>query len=45
MAAAVGEQAPAFALRNARGEEVRLADLAGQKRALLVFYPQDQTTG
>ncbi len=41
----VGEMAPDFTLRGTTGGEVRLSDLLGRKRALLVFYPQDQTTG
>lgn len=45
MAATVGGMAPEFALKNSRGEEIRLADLRGRKRALLVFYPQDLTSG
>jgi len=45
MAAAVGEAAPEFALRNQAGNEVRLADRRGATRALLVFYPKDLTTG
>ncbi len=37
---AVGEQAPAFTLRNQDGEEVSLSDYRGRK-VLLVFYPGD----
>jgi peroxiredoxin (alkyl hydroperoxide reductase subunit C) len=37
---AVGEQAPAFTLRNQEGEDVSLADYKGRK-VLLVFYPMD----
>jgi peroxiredoxin len=37
---AVGEQAPAFTLRNEEGEDVSLADYKGRK-VLLVFYPMD----
>jgi len=41
----VGEMAPEFALRGARGQEFRLADLRGKAAAVLFFYPKDQTTG
>jgi thioredoxin-dependent peroxiredoxin len=41
----VGDIAPDFSLRTSRGEEVRLSDLAGRRRALLVFYPKDKTSG
>ncbi len=41
----VGEIAPEVALRGARGEEFRLADLRGRSTAVLFFYPKDQTGG
>ena len=41
----VGKMAPDFALRGTRGDEVRLSDLRGRKRAVLVFYPKDRTSG
>jgi len=41
----VGEMAPDFTLNGTRGAEVQLSDLRGQTRALLLFYPKDQTTG
>lgn len=41
----VGELAPDFALRGANGDEVRLSDLRGKRRALLIFYPKDMTSG
>lgn len=41
----LGEMAPDFRLRGTRGAEVRLRDLRGQTRALLLFYPKDQTSG
>ncbi|MEZ5078325.1 MAG: redoxin domain-containing protein [Solirubrobacterales bacterium] len=37
---AVGEDAPAFTLRNQDGEEVSLSDFSG-RRVMLVFYPLD----
>lgn len=39
-----GDTAPAFTLRNDRGEEVSLADFAGQ-RVLVYFYPRANTPG
>ena len=42
---AVGEMAPDFALRGTRGDEVRLSELRGHKRAVLIFYPKDRTSG
>ena len=41
----VGDMAPDFTLRGASGDVVRLSELRGAKRALLLFYPQDQTSG
>jgi peroxiredoxin len=41
----VGTEAPDFALRGAQGDEVRLSALRGRKRALLIFYPKDLTSG
>ena len=41
----VGDEAPEFALRGAYGDETRLRDLRGTKRALLIFYPKDATSG
>ena len=41
----VGDMAPDFTLRGAKGEEVHLRDLQGRRRALLLFYPKDRTTG
>jgi peroxiredoxin len=34
-----------FTLRGANGDEIRLEDLRGEKRALLIFYPKDATSG
>ena len=41
----VGVDAPDFTLRGAGGAEMSLSSLRGQKRALLIFYPQDKTSG
>ena len=40
-----GDLAPDFALQNSRGETIRLSDLRGSKRALIIFYPMDKTSG
>lgn len=40
----VGDAAPAFALPAAGGQEITLAGLRGRK-AVLYFYPKDDTTG
>ncbi len=40
----IGDQAPAFALRDASGQIVKLADFAG-RRVVLYFYPRDNTPG
>lgn len=45
MTVTVGREAPDFTLRGASGDEVRLSALRGQKRALLIFYPKDMTSG
>ena len=39
-----GNLAPAFTLEDADGNEVSLADLAGQN-VILYFYPRDDTPG
>lgn len=39
-----GDTAPAFTLPNDRGEEVSLADFAGQ-RVIVYFYPRANTPG
>jgi len=41
MAIAVGQTAPQFTLKDQNQKEVRLSDFAGQKNAVLVFYPLD----
>ena len=42
---AIGTEAPDFSLASHRGQAVHLADLRGNRRALLVFYPKDDTPG
>jgi mycoredoxin-dependent peroxiredoxin len=39
MALAVGQDAPAFTLKDQNGNEVSLADFRGEKNVVLVFYP------
>jgi peroxiredoxin Q/BCP len=41
----VGDEAPDFAARGARGDEVRLRDFRGRQRVVLFFYPKDMTSG
>ncbi len=41
----VGDMAPDFTLRGASANEVTLSALRGNKRALLMFYPEDMTSG
>jgi thioredoxin-dependent peroxiredoxin len=41
----VGDQAPDFAARGSRGDEVRLRDFAGKQHVVLFFYPKDMTSG
>jgi thioredoxin-dependent peroxiredoxin len=40
-----GKQAPKFTLRNEKGDNVSLADFAGEKYVVLYFYPKDATPG
>ncbi len=40
-----GEMAPEFELKGTATPGLRLGDLRGRVRAMLVFYPMDQTTG
>ena len=41
----IGDLAPDFALKNTKGETIRLGELRDLKRALLIFYPKDKTSG
>jgi peroxiredoxin Q/BCP len=41
----VGDLAPDFTLRGTSGNEFTLSSLRGSKRALLMFYPEDGTSG
>ncbi len=40
---ATGTQAPGFALKDHLGREISLAQFAGQRHAMLLFYPLDFT--
>ncbi|MBI3653353.1 MAG: thioredoxin-dependent thiol peroxidase [Acidobacteria bacterium] len=44
MTLSIGDQAPAFKLKDAAGQTIRLADFKGQK-VVLYFYPKDMTPG
>lgn len=41
----VGDLAPEFDLTGTIGPGLKLSDLRGKKRAVLIFYPQDCTSG
>src|SRR5215813_3908146 len=41
MSIAVGQTAPDFALQNQDKQEVKLADFAGKKNVVIMFYPLD----
>jgi peroxiredoxin Q/BCP len=41
----VGDKAPAFRLKDAKGNWVSNKDFAGKKRVVLYFYPRDDTPG
>lgn len=40
-----GENAPDFNLKGTTSEGLALSEIKGKKRALLVFYPEDMTSG
>ncbi len=41
----IGKRAPAFTLSDEKGRDMSLANFAGKKNVLLVFYPGDLTPG
>lgn len=41
----VGDMAPDFTLSGTKGDQFTLSSLRGSKRALLLFYPEDMTSG
>ncbi|MAT51723.1 MAG: thioredoxin-dependent thiol peroxidase [Porticoccaceae bacterium] len=41
----IGNMAPAFSLRNQRGETVSLKDFKGSRNVVLYFYPKAMTPG
>lgn len=41
----VGNVAPAFSLKNQRGETIKLTDFKGNKNVVLYFYPKAMTPG
>ncbi len=41
----VGDVAPQFELKGTTTDGLNLADIRGKKRAMLVFYPKDRTSG
>ena len=45
MLIARGKKAPDFSLVSSGGDTVRLADFAGKKHVVLIFYPGDDTPG
>jgi peroxiredoxin len=45
MSATVGEMAPEFSLPGTTGPGLDLAELRGNRRAALFFYPADRTSG
>ena len=45
MATDIGGEAPDFTLKGAQGDDVKLSTFRGAKRALLLFYPTDMTSG
>jgi peroxiredoxin Q/BCP len=42
---AIGKAAPAFKLKNQKGEDVSLKDFKGEKDVVLYFYPKAMTPG
>jgi len=40
-----GEKAPEFAVKNQKGDEVKLSDFKDKQHVLLAFYPKDFTGG
>jgi len=42
---AVGDDAPDFSVKGTNGDPISLKDFRGKKRVVLVFYPQDMTSG
>lgn len=45
MSVGVGDVAPVFSLKGTTGPGLDLAELFGQSRAALFFYPADRTAG
>ena len=41
----IGNKAPAFALKNQKGEKVSLKDFEGKKNVVIYFYPKALTPG
>lgn len=41
----VGSEAPDIQAKSGSGKDFRLSDLKGSRRAMLVFYPKDFTSG
>ena len=41
----VGDTAPTFSLKGTTGPGLDLAEIRGKKRAVLIFYPEDCTSG
>ena len=39
----VGQKAPEFELASTKGGTIKLADFAGKKEVVLLFYPMDFT--
>eukprot|EP01033_Poteriospumella_lacustris_P003265 gene3264-2407_t len=42
---AVGDRAPDFELKNAKGQSFRLSDYLGKKSVVVFFYPADNSPG